>query len=452
MKILMTGGTGLIGQEVGKKLVALGHEVTVVTRNSKTARQNLSFKASFVECDLNENPLSAIDFNGIDAIVNLLGESVDGRWTESKKKSIYDSRINSAKNLLKNCPENLKCVVTASAIGIYGDRADEEVNENSFIGNGFLADVCKDWEREFSENVKSKLVILRIGLVLSRKGGALKKLVNLFLNNMGANLSNGKQWMSWVSLEDLSDLFVEAVVGLKMQGTYNAVNESAVTNAEFTEALCKELNVIKLPSVPSFVLKTVLGEMSNLVLASAKVKPQRLLQELSYQFNHTKLDSFFSEELAVHKEGHSLFYAEQFIEASIESVFNFFGDAYNLEKITPKMLNFKIKQVSTAKIEKGTLIDYQLKIRNLPVYWQTLIAEWQFPHKFVDTQLKGPYKFWYHTHSFKKVDGGVLMIDEVRYKLPLGFLGRLVAGYLVDADVNSIFKYRREVISELKFN
>ena len=452
MKIMMTGGTGLIGQEVGKKLVALGHDVTVVTRNLKNARQNLSFKASFVECDLNTKALSSTDFEGIDVIVNLMGETVDGRWTETKKKLIYESRINSAKNLLQNCPEKLKCIVTASAMGIYGDRGDEEINENSFIGNGFLADVCKDWERVFSETVKTRLVILRIGLVLSRKGGALKKLVNLFLNNLGANLSTGKQWMSWISLEDLSDLFVAAVLDLKMNGIYNAVNDSAATNADFTKALCKALDVIQLPSVPGVVLKTALGEMSQLVLSSTKVKPLRLLEEQSYQFKNSKLDLFFAEELAVHKGGHSLFYTEQFIEAPIEKVFRFFGDAHNLEKITPEILNFKIKQVSTSQIEKGTLIDYELKIRGVPVLWQTQIAEWDFPNQFVDTQLKGPYKFWYHTHTFKKVKDGVLMIDEVRYKLPVGFLGRLVAGAFVEGDVSKIFKFRREVISEMKFD
>jgi uncharacterized protein (TIGR01777 family) len=300
MKILMTGGTGLIGQEIGKKLVAMGHEVAVVTRNQKSAKQSLSFKSTFIECDLNANALSPADFNGIDAIVNLLGESVDGRWTQKKKKLIYDSRVNTAKNLLKNCPESVKAVVTASAQGIYGNRADEEVNETSFIGTGFLADVCKDWEREFSEQVKSRLVIFRIGLVLSRKGGALKKLVNLFSNNLGATLASGQQWMSWISLEDLSDLFVKASVDSQMLGVYNAVNSSPVRNAEFTKALCWELDVLQLPNVPSFVLKLVLGEMSDLVLSSAKIKPQKLLQEFNYQFKHNDLAKFLKEELKVH--------------------------------------------------------------------------------------------------------------------------------------------------------
>jgi ligand-binding SRPBCC domain-containing protein len=139
----------------------------------------------------------------------------------------------------------------------------------------------------------------------------------------------------------------------------------------------------------------------------------------------------------------------QWIPASLDEVFAFFSAASNLEKLTPPWLHFKIIGQSTPQIQKGTLIDYQLKLRGLPFKWKTLIEEWNPQHSFVDTQLKGPYKLWHHTHIFEAKDGGVLVTDRIRYEVPMGLIGDLVAGNYVKKDVTKIFNYRKKIISEI---
>lgn len=292
MNVLITGATGFIGSVVGQKLTDLGHSVVVVTRNNANARQHLTFKAELIEHNLNKAPLTSESYKNIDAIINLAGESVDSRWSVDKKNKIINSRVMSSRNLLANCPDTVKTILTASAQGIYGDRGDEILTEKSEEGRGFLADVCRAWEAEFM-NRNQRVIILRIGMVLSKRGGVLKKLIPLFQKNLGAVLGSGLQWMSWISLNDLVNVITESLVNEGYSGVINAVNNNPVTNFEFTETLCQSLNVWRLPRVPATVLRVVLGEMSQLVLASLKVKPQKL-NELGFKFHDTKLEDVFN--------------------------------------------------------------------------------------------------------------------------------------------------------------
>lgn len=450
MKILITGGTGLVGQAVGQKLTELGHEVVVVSRSKQKAKESLTYLAEIIECDLNTTSLQKTNFNGVDAIINLIGETIDGRWTAAKKENILRSRVTTAKHLLENCPLTVKVVLTASAQGFYGDRGSEELTEDSTAGSDFLAQVCQEWENVFKNAVKQRLVIYRFGLVLSRKGGVLNKLVHLFQKNLGAVLGNGQQWMSYISLDDLVSLIIEGLTNTHYTGVINAVNSHPVTNAEFTQTLAQQLGTLQLPAVPQLVLKTVLGEMSSLVLSSARVKSKKMMQ-FKFHCNDVSLKEFLKTELEIYRRHESVYLTEQFVPAHIESVFAFFAEAHNLERLTPDFLNFRIVKMSTDQIQKGSLIDYKLKVHGVPIGWRTHIDSWSPPHTFSDTQTKGPYKLWHHTHRFKQVKGGTLMIDEVRYKLPLRVLGTLVAGSFVEKDIQTIFDYRRKVIAQTTF-
>lgn len=298
MNILLTGGTGLIGQELGKALVQAGHNLTVVTRSPATARINLQYKCELVECNLATHPLDISYFQDIDVIINMAGETIDGRWTNKKKKQIIESRVQIASNLLKYCPSTVATILTASALGFYGDRGDEELTEDSELGTGFLAEVCEAWENPFRNITKQRVVILRIGIVLSKKGGALNKMIKIFQYNLGATLGSGKQWMSWISLNDLVRLVTFSIDNQELRGVINAVNNEPTQNHQFTQLLAQNLKVVQLPAVPKFVLKIILGEMSSLVLSSAKVF-SRKLKKINFKFKDTNLNEFLKNELSL---------------------------------------------------------------------------------------------------------------------------------------------------------
>jgi uncharacterized protein len=449
LNILITGATGNLGNKIGFELKQLGHSITVVSRSEKSAREKLLFPAKVICKNLNSEVLSAEDFDGIDAVIHLMGETIDGRWSTAKKNEILNSRIQSSKNLLFNLPDSVQTVISASAQGFYGDGKEEKLTESHNKGHGFLADVCDQWEAPF-RNLKQRSVQLRIGVILDPHSGALKKMIPLFQKNMGAALSNGRQFMSWISMEDMVDVVLHALQTPSLSGAVNCSTENAVINTEFTQKLCQTLGVFQLPHVPLSVLKILFGEMSTILTSSIRMYPEKLLQS-GFEFKFANLEIFFSEKLKDFKNGQGVLLSQQFLPFSKSEVFSFFAEAKNLEDITPEILNFKIKSISTDQIQQGTLIEYKLKIHGFPVNWKTLIDEWDAPNKFVDTQISGPYSIWHHTHEFHEHFGGTLMTDYVKFKLPLGRAGLAVAGSFVQSDIQNIFDYRRSVIAEKKF-
>lgn len=450
MKILITGATGSVGNYVGRKLVQLGHSLVVVSRSAKKAKMQLEFPAEIIEKDLVLEELSAENYKGVDAVIHLMGETVDGRWNEKKKLDILNSRILSSQNLIKNLPVSVQTVISASAQGIYGDSGDTELSDlkpHTVVENDFLADVCEKWESPF-KLLKQRTVQLRIGIVLDPQSGALKKMIPLFQKGLGGTLGSGRQFMSWIAIDDLSDIILEAISNSDYKGAINCCAPENVTNDQFTTQLCKVLGVFKSAPVPKLALNIAIGEMAKVVLGSIRMRPDQLIKN-KYRFKYSQLEDYFEKNLQEFKDGHGFLSVKQYLAKDIDSMFQFFGEAQNLEKITPELLNFRIIKMSTTEIVKDTLIDYKLKIHGVPINWRTLILEWSPPYRFIDTQLKGPYKYWHHTHDFEKIGNGTLMSDKVRYKLPLGFLGNLVAQTFVQKDVESIFKYRREVVSAL---
>lgn len=451
MKILMTGATGSIGNYVGRRLIELGHEISVVTRSKEKALSYLEFPAEVIEHDLVASPLPEKKFHGVEAIIHLMGETVDGRWTAKKKKLILESREVSSNNLVKHLPPSVKVIASASAQGIYGDQQDNDLNESAKLGTDFLAEVCKKWEAPFTALPQSiRTVQLRIGLVLDPQSGVLRKMIPLFQRGLGGTLGSGDQYMSWIAIEDLAEIFVQSLTDDRFIGPVNCSTTDPVTNTQWTKLLSKTLNAMPSPPVPSFALRIAVGEMASAILGSIKMKPEKL-KSFHFKFKHPKLKDYFAEKLEPYKNGQYFYSVKQFVPREIEGVFKFFAEAANLEQITPPFLNFKVTHMSTKTIHEGTLIDYKLNLKGIPLKWKTLIKQWNPPHSFVDTQLSGPYRIWHHTHRFEKLGNGTLLSDEVRYKLPLGFLGQVMASTFVQKDVEKIFKFRREVIHKIKF-
>jgi uncharacterized protein (TIGR01777 family) len=453
VKVLVTGATGLIGRHLVRRLIDGGHEVVTLTRNLDSASVTLPVKCVIHEWfpDLGQMDERALD--GVDGVVHLAGESVgEGKWTQARREALMRSRVDSTRTLVNAIaarpPEDRPWVlVTASGIGIYGDRGDEVLNEASTPGEGYLAEICMAWESEGqrAEAAGLRWVALRTGLVLSRDGGAFPQMLPPYRLGFGGRLGSGRQWMSWIHIEDIVSLYVAALENRAFEGPVNAVAPSPVTNADFTDALASALGRRARFPVPGVVLSLVLGERSGLVLTGQRVACAAA-DEAGFVFDYPEVGAALRE---LCSDLSRKFEQEVWFDHKPEDVFAFFSDARNLEMITPAFVHFRILKAPEGDLFEGALIDYRLRLRGVPVRWRTRIDVWDPPRTFVDSQVRGPYRSWIHTHQFEPLDGGTLVRDVVRYELPLGALGDLVAGKLVENDVALIFAYRRTRLLEL---
>lgn len=446
-KIVLTGATGFVGKKLTVELLKKGYDVRVITRDEQKARKLLRLPVSF-----HENVSPEI-FEDAHAVIHLAGENVAAkRWTPDQKKRILESRTKATDHLLHSvalAKKKPEIFISASAIGIYGDRGSEPLTEESTPGNDFLADVCKRWE-ESGSKFSGRKVFLRTGIVLGYEG-ALAKMLLPFRLGIGGKLSRGKQWMSWIHVDDLVAMYIWALETDSATGAYNAVSSHPVTNAEFTKTLSHALQRPALFPVPAIALKILFGEMSEVLLASQRVFPERIRSE-RFTFHYPDLASALAQLLRpLSLPGAYVFEDYHWIPAPKNSVFSFFAEAKNLEVITPPWLNFHILKSSTPEISRGTLIDYKLRIKGVPAKWKTLISRWEDGKAFVDEQLKGPYKTWHHTHEFIPMKEGTLMHDRVVYRMPFSLLGDIVRFVMVEKDVRKIFGYRSTVIDRLSF-
>jgi len=288
-KILITGGTGLVGTKLTKALRDRGDEVCILTTSAIRAEDPDAFY-----WNLKDQYIDHRAFEEVDYIIHLAGAGVaEKRWSEKRKKLIYDSRVKNT-NLLfersKGYP--IKGLIAASAIGFYGmDTGEKWLNEADARGTDFLSDVVADWEesiRQFEE-IDTRVVMLRIGIVLSTDGGALKKMAPPFRFGLGAPIGSGKQWMSWIHEDDLVGMILFSLDN-ELKGVFNAVAPHPVNNAEFSKALAKAFDKpFWLPNVPSFGLKLVFGEMARVVLGGNRVKADKI-KKAGYAFKFNKID------------------------------------------------------------------------------------------------------------------------------------------------------------------
>ena len=289
MRVAVTGATGLVGSALVPFLTSGGHDVYPVVRREPGERE--------IGWDPANGKLNAADLEGFDAVVHLAGENIAGRWTKHRKQKIRDSRVRGTELLakalagLERPPEVL---VSASAIGIYGDRGDEMLDETSDAGQNFyLADVVQAWERatDPASEAGIRVVTARLGIVLSPKGGALKKMLPPFRMGVGGNIGNGRQYWSWVALDDVVGALHHAMLTDSLRGPVNVVAPDPPRNAEFTKVLGKVLHRPTLIPVPAFAARLGLGEMANeLLLASARVSPTRLAK-CGYAFRYPELEA-----------------------------------------------------------------------------------------------------------------------------------------------------------------
>lgn len=282
MKVLITGGSGLVGSALTEKLRSRGDTVGHLLRGQLSQRsEDLNANDVLWNPATGEMPLERVE--GMDAIVNLAGASIaDGRWTDQRKKVLFESRVQLTRNLVRNIARLRKpppTVISASAVGYYGSRGDELLTEASDPGDDFLARLCRDWEAEAmkAEEVGARVAISRFGIVLSKNGGALPRMLFPFRLGFGGRLGSGKQWMSWIALDDVISALVAILDNPSLRGPINVVAPNPARNQDFTRALGRVLHRPTLFPAPATILKTLTGEMGQaLLLSSQRVVPEKL--------------------------------------------------------------------------------------------------------------------------------------------------------------------------------
>lgn len=289
MKALVTGATGFIG----KQLVARLERPIVLSRNPQKAQQSLG-NVDARAWDAESSPAPPSAFDGVDVVFHLAGEPVaEGRWNAEKKRRIMDSRRLGTANLvegMRQADQKPRVLISASAVGYYGDRGDELLDENSPPAAGFLADVCREWEAAAApaESLGVRVANPRIGIVLGKGGGALAKMLPLFKLGLGGRLASGKQWMPWVHVEDIIGMMLFAAEQEQVRGPFNAVAPNPCTNREFTSVLASVLHRPALFPAPALGLRLGVGEFADILLASQRVMP-RAMQQAGYRFAYAEL-------------------------------------------------------------------------------------------------------------------------------------------------------------------
>ncbi|HEV3092368.1 MAG TPA: TIGR01777 family oxidoreductase [Candidatus Cybelea sp.] len=448
MIVAVTGAGGFVGRAVVRELQRAGSRVVALGR---APASNSALGVETRRFDPNGAP-DPQAFAGCDAVVHLAGETVAGRWTPEKKRRVAESRIAGTKTVVASLAalaQRPAVLVSASAVGYYGDRGDEPLTEASAAGSGFLAGVCAGWEAaaQESEAFGVRHVCLRTAIALG-SGGALDQMRVPFSFFAGGPLGTGRQFVPWIHVGDLAALYRFAIENASIRGAVNAVAPDYATNARLLQAIGAALGRPSLLPAPPLALRAVLGEFAQSLLSSALVLPT-VGQDAGFEWKHPQLERALCEILRgtpVAKQVHH-FEAKQFVPRPLDEVFGFFSDARNLGTITPPALGFAMHRAPHA-VSRGSEIEYHLRIHGVPVRWKTLICEFEPQRRFVDVQVRGPYALWRHVHDFTPRDGGVEIGDAIDYVLPLAPFGELAAG-MVHNDVREIFAFRRAAIERL---
>jgi len=301
MRVAITGSAGLIGTALRTRLQAVGHEVVPVRRGDPSPGD--------VAWRPDEGWIEDGALDGCDAVVHLAGEPIgDGRWTAKRKLAIRDSRIDSTRLLVEHMAALARpprVLVCGSAVGYYGDRGDEELREDSSPGEGFLARVVEEWEREGARAAEAgiRVVSIRTAVVLAPRGGALRRMLTPFRPGVGGRLGSGRQWMPWITLDDEVRAIEWVLTHKELSGPFNLAAPHPVTNRELTKALARQLHRPAVFPVPGFALRIMLGEMANeLLLQSQRVLPSKLMRS-GFRFEHETIEEALAAVLAARPRG-----------------------------------------------------------------------------------------------------------------------------------------------------
>ena len=463
MRVLVTGATGFIGRALVPRLQREGHVVVAFARSEARARDRIGAAAEIVPAGAGfELLVRALE--QCDAVVNLAGEPLmGGRWTPARRALLEDSRITVTEHLVRAMAEartRPRVFVSGSAVGYYGDRADEQLTETSSAGDDFLARLCRRWEgaAQEAERLGSRVVLIRTAVVLGRAGGALAQMLPPFELGLGGPIGAGTQYLPWIHLHDLVKVVAVALVDDRYRGPVNGVAPEQATSRAFARALGRALHRPAILPLPALALRAAFGEAATVLLASQRVEPRALAQR-QFAFDFPTLDAALEDIVGgavvtisparSRPEGAGAARYElrtrTVVNAPLEETFAFFSKAANLGLITPSAMQFSI-QGQVPPMAQGAAIDYRVSVGPLPVRWRTRITRWETGRCYVDIQEAGPYRLWWHEHTFRADGERTVMEDCVYYTPPLGILGRLANRLFIRTTLRKIFRYRGDVI------
>jgi hypothetical protein len=462
MQILMTGASGTIGRSLALRLLRDGHQITALERSVARARAALGAEVAIA--DYSDATIAA-RVEAADAVINLAGAPVLGqRWSASWLRVLRDSRVGLTRRLveaIKRASDRPRVLISSSAIGYYGDRGLGAVDESDPPGDDVLAVLCRDWEAAAleAEDYNVRVAILRIGVVLSHGGGALEAMAKPFRLGVGGRLGTGEQLVSWIHIEDVAEIVAAALTDERYAGPINAVAPAPVRNVELAAAIGAVLGRPSIIPAPAFALRILVGEGAGVLTASTPVIPGRLV-DLGHRFQFASLDPALRDcldapgpEITAVDGWPDNPYLERrppryrlrdraLLDAPVDEVFRFFSAPENLAAITPPSMSFSIESPRPIAMGEGTEIDYRVRLGPIPMRWRTRIRVWEPGARFVDSQERGPYRSWWHQHTFEADGDRTRVADDVYYAPPLGPLGRIANAVFVKRQLSDIFAYR----------
>ena len=463
MRVFVTGATGFIGRALIPRLQRDGHAVVAWVRSPARARGLLGAEVELVHADTALGGLVAA-IARCDAVVNLAGEPLmGGRWTAGRRAVLERSRIAVTEQLVQAMAEVKTCprvFISGSAVGYYGDRGDESLTEASSGGEDFLARLCRRWESAAldAERLGARVVLLRTGVVLGRAGGALAQMLPPFQLGVGGPVGSGKQYLPWIHLHDLVKIIAVALVDDRYRGPVNGVAPEQATSRSFAHALGRALHrpaifrcrrwrsrrsSVRPPRCcwrASAWTRACSGSSSS----RSTFRPWTRRSRTSSAAPPSTISPAQSRPEGAGEARYEL-RARTVIDAPLDQTFAFFSKAANLGVITPAAMSFSI-QGEVPPMATGAMIDYRVRVGPLPVRWRTRITTWEPGRRFADLQEKGPYRFWWHEHTFQADGPRTVMEDRVYYTPPLGLFGRLANRVFIRSTLRKIFQYRGDVI------
>ena len=467
MKILIVGGTGFIGKTTVAFLQGRGHHVSAWVRNLEKATDMLGDGVELISTIKNADDLKQ-HIDQMDVVINLAGRPLAAvRWTEKKKSEFYESRVN-VTNLISDaismCENPPKVLISASAVGIYGNGGSVALDEESDLGQDYLSELCSQWEQAANRSKDSGVRVcnVRLGIIIGREGGMLKQSIPSFDLGVGSYLGDGKQKIPWIHINDAVRAINFCIDRKELSGAVNLTAPHPVSGKEFAKDLASLTNACVIFPVPKFILKLFLGEGQRVLTNSQNALPLKLL-ESSFKFEYDSLKLALEDEICpvdvvVDRANFSgddigdVPDVQYELKTSVrlnfdqKKVFDFFSSPLNLGLTTPSWLNFKITEM-TPTISKDCEIAYEIRLWFLPIKWRTSILEWNPPESFIDIQKSGPYKVWVHSHFIESTSGNAsIMRDVVRYSIPGGLLGKLLHFLIIKKSLLRIFGYRRSMI------